>query len=152
MDMIVFIYAFAWVFVLSSVIPSLILGKERNVFTQFIVVLTLTLTAFLLVDVLKGYGLDLANPTMILSNPYTALLANPFFAVFYLSLPYVFMLIIDINSRNKRKQTKLKTIINDYFANISLTSAHAQGCYSHVDQAAVRKRKTEKNSMKKSQQ
>ena len=30
MDMIVFIYAFAWVFVLSSIIPTLILGKERS--------------------------------------------------------------------------------------------------------------------------
>lgn len=29
-DLIVFVYAFAWVFLLSSVIPSVILGRERS--------------------------------------------------------------------------------------------------------------------------
>ena len=51
-DMVTFIYAFAWVFVLSSIIPSLILGRDRGVFTQFIVCLTLTLTAFVLMFLL----------------------------------------------------------------------------------------------------
>jgi hypothetical protein len=45
-ETIVFIYAFTWIFVLSSVIPSVILGKERSVLLQYAVVLALTLIAF----------------------------------------------------------------------------------------------------------
>lgn len=30
-DMVIFIHAFAWVFVLSSAIPSLLLGKKRSI-------------------------------------------------------------------------------------------------------------------------
>ena len=46
MDLIVFVYAFAWIFVLTSVIPTAILGRERSVIVQFIVVLTLTARFF----------------------------------------------------------------------------------------------------------
>ncbi len=116
-DMIVFIYAFAWVFVLSSIIPTLILGRERGVFVQFIVCLALTLTAFILIDVLKGYGYDFTNPTAILSHPYMQLLGNVVFAAFYLSLPYIFMLSIDLNTRRKRKKEteRLKKLTDNYF-------------------------------------
>jgi hypothetical protein len=106
LDMVVFIYAFAWVFVLSSIIPMLILGRDRGVFVQFIVCLILTLTAFVLIDVLAGYGLDFTNPAVILANPYMALFGNIFFAVFYLSLPYIFMIAIDLRSKKKLKQQK----------------------------------------------
>ena len=34
-DTINFIHAFAWIFVLSSVIPSALLGKQRGVLVQF---------------------------------------------------------------------------------------------------------------------
>ena len=117
-DMIVFIYAFAWVFVLSSIIPQLILGKDRGVFVQFIVCLILTLTAFVLIDVLAGYGLDFTNPTVILSNPYMGLLGNIVFAAFYLSLPYIFMIAIDIRSRKKRKQQdeKAKELTDEFMS------------------------------------
>src|SRR4030042_6298729 len=50
-DVIVFIYAFSWVFVLSSVIPSLILGKERGALVQFVIVLALTFTTLIIQDV-----------------------------------------------------------------------------------------------------
>jgi hypothetical protein len=56
-DTLVFIYAFAWVFVLSSVIPSVILGKERSVLIQFFVCLTLTLVSLLIRDTLIAYGM-----------------------------------------------------------------------------------------------
>lgn len=115
--MVIFIYAFAWVFVLSSIVPTLILGKERSVFIQFLVCLILTLTGFILLDVLKGYGLDLSDSNMILTNPYTQLFSNVFFAAFYLSLPYIFMIAIDAYSRKKRKQktAKIKNLTDEYF-------------------------------------
>ena len=91
LELVIFIYAFAWVFVLSSIIPTLILGKERRIFIQFLVCLALTLTVSVLFDVLKGYGLDLSDPNLILSNSYTHLFSNIFFSVFYLSLPYIFI-------------------------------------------------------------
>lgn len=93
-DMIVFIYAFAWVFVLCSTIPSIILGRERSVLVQFIVCLTITLTAFIILDVIDS--------TALYSAPYTQIFNNPIFAVIYLSLPYVFMFGIDIHGRRKK--------------------------------------------------
>ncbi len=122
-DMIVFVYAFAWVFVLSSIIPSLILGKERRVFTQFIVVLALTLTAFVLVDVLRlSYGLDFTNQEWILANPYTSLFNNLYFAVFYLSLPYIFMLAIDWQAKRCKQRERLKKLTDNYVAKAPATS------------------------------
>jgi hypothetical protein len=109
-DMIIFIYAFAWVFVLSSIIPALILGKERSVFVQFIVCLALTLTAFVLIDFFKGYGFDFSDPTMILSLPYAQVFGNLIFAVFYLALPYIFMIAIDYRAKKKAKPPPLKPL------------------------------------------
>jgi hypothetical protein len=117
-DIVVFIYAFAWVFVLSSIIPSLILGKERSVLVQFFVCLILTLTGFLLLDVVKGYGFDLSDPAVLFSNPFTQLFTNAAFAVFYLSLPYIVMIALDISSRKKRKvkENKIKALTDEYFS------------------------------------
>jgi len=99
-DMVVFIYAFAWVFVLSSAIPSILLGKGRGVIIQFIVCLTLTLSAFVVLDVLNVYAhFDLAGSL----TSYVGWFTNPIFAVFYLSLPYVFMLALDLRARKKHK-------------------------------------------------
>jgi hypothetical protein len=116
-DMIVFIYAFAWVFVLSSIIPSLILGKERSVIVQFIVCLGLTLSALVLIDILKGYGWDFTNQTVLLANPYLQIFANLFFAAFYLSLPYLLMLGIDLKGRKKHRQQeeRVKKLTDEYF-------------------------------------
>jgi hypothetical protein len=101
-DMVVFIYAFAWTFVLSSVIPSLLLGKERSVLVQFFVCLTLTFLAFVLLDVLQNYaGTSLAQ---LLS--FSFLFANPILAGFYLALPYIVMIGLDIRSRRKGKAKK----------------------------------------------
>jgi len=101
-DMVVFIYAFAWVFVLSSVIPSLLLGKERGVLIQFFVCLTLTFLAFALLDVLQNYAG--ASLDQLLS--FAFIFSNPVLAALYLSLPYVVMIGLDVRARRRGKAKK----------------------------------------------
>ena len=101
-DMVVFVYAFAWVFVLSSVIPSLLLGKERSVLVQFFVCLTLTFLTFALLDVMEIYaGASLAQ---LLS--FAFVFSNPILATLYLSLPYVIMIGLDVKTRRRNKTKK----------------------------------------------
>ena len=122
LDTVVFIYAFAWVFVLSSIIPGLLLGKERSVFVQFLVVLSLTLLGFVLIDVVNNvYHFDLSNTQMIMSNQYMWIFSNIYFAIFYLSLPYIFMATIDYRARKKRgsQRSHVKKITDEYFDRLS---------------------------------
>lgn len=100
LEMLVFIYAFAWVFVLSSVIPSHILGRERSVIIQFLVCLMLTLSTFVIQDMFETYG---GKPIEHIFSVAT-LLNNPFLATIYLSAPYIFMLMLDLRSRKTRKK------------------------------------------------
>lgn len=100
MDMIIFVHAFAWVFVLSSVIPSLLLGKKRSVLVQFFVCLTLALLAFVIQDSMSVY---LSGQSQVLLG-VAFLLGNPLLAVVYLSVPYLFMVTIDIRARRKAKK------------------------------------------------
>ena len=101
-EMVVFVYAFAWVFVLSSVIPSLLLGKSRSVLVQFFVCLTLTFLTFALLDVMEIYaGASLAQ---LLS--FAFVFSNPILATLYLALPYVVMIGLDVRSRRKCKAKK----------------------------------------------
>jgi hypothetical protein len=96
-ETIVFIYAFTWIFVLSSVIPSVILGKQRSVLIQYVVVLILTLIAFFMADILQAFvGIQI-------NDIYKAadFLKNPLLAGLYLSIPYIVMIGIDIRSRKK---------------------------------------------------
>jgi hypothetical protein len=102
MDVIIFIYAFAWVFVLSSVIPSLLLGKERSVLVQFFVCLTLTFIAFIVQDLINAYWSSQFQVLQV----FVILLGNPLLATAYLSMPYVIMLAIDIRARRKHKKDK----------------------------------------------
>jgi hypothetical protein len=98
-DIIVFVYAFAWTFVLSSVIPSLLLGKERGVLVQFFVCLTLTFLAFVLLDLIELYaGTSLAQ---LLS--FAFVFTNPFLAGLYLALPYLVMIGLDVKGRRRKK-------------------------------------------------
>ncbi|MCL4430192.1 MAG: hypothetical protein M1167_05515 [Chloroflexi bacterium] len=99
-ETIVFIYAFTWIFVLSSVIPQVILGKERSVLIQYVVVLILTLLAFYMADILQVVGGIQINDLL---NAAT-FLTNPILAAFYLSVPYLFMIGLDIRSRSQRKK------------------------------------------------
>jgi len=99
LDMIVFIHSFAWIFLLSSVIPALLLGKERGVLVQFGLCLTLAFLAFVIQDALVG--LDGTLDQILGLAP---LFQNPLVAAAYLSLPYLLMLGFDI--RGKRKKEK----------------------------------------------
>lgn len=112
-DMITFISAFAWVFVLSSLIPSVLLGKERSVLIQFLVCLTLTFLAFMAYDILKAYiGVPIERVLSL-----AVFLKNPFMALLYLIIPYVLMFAVDAHSRRKQKQEKefLEMVTNTYF-------------------------------------
>jgi hypothetical protein len=101
-DLVVVFYSFAWVFVLSSVIPSLLLGKERSVLVQFFVCLTLTFLAFVLLDVLELYaGTSLAQ---LLS--FAFVFSNPLLATLYLALPYIVMIGLDVRPRRRNKAKK----------------------------------------------
>lgn len=115
-DTIVFIYAFAWVFLLSSAIPSIVLGKERSVLVQFFVCLTLTLAAFIIQDGLTAYI------NMPIDEMFNMIIAfdNPIIAAVYLSIPYLLMLAIDVQSRRKRKKNEeLETMTAAYLQNAS---------------------------------
>lgn len=110
-DMIVFIYAFAWVFVLSSVIPSVILGKERSVLIQFILCLTITFASFIVQDILIAFGGRSIDRLFNLAN----LFHNPFLAVGYLLVPYLLMLALDIRSRKRQKKMeRLEAVTANY--------------------------------------
>ncbi len=114
-DMVIFVYAFAWVFVLSSVIPSKILGKERSVLVQFLVCLSLTFSAFIILDVLKNsFGVVIDQ---LFSFSY--LLNNSALAVLYLTVPYILMVSLDLRTRNcnKREKKRIETLTENYLRN-----------------------------------
>ena len=99
-DIVIFVYSFAWVFVLANAIPSVILGKERGVLVQFFVCLTLTFLAFIIVDILENYGAASLNQIF----GFYSIFNNLVVAALYLSLPYILMITLDIRSRNRNRQ------------------------------------------------
>ncbi len=110
-DMIVFIHSFAWIFLLASAIPSLLLGKNRGVLIQFGVCLTL---AFLANEVQYAVT-DLGNGALDQILGLEPLFQNPALAAAYLSLPYLLMIGFDIRGkRKKEKWLKAKSEINDF--------------------------------------
>ncbi len=98
----IFICSFAWMFVLSSLISIIMFGKERRLTIQFLVSLALTLTGSALLGLLHVAGLDLSNPSF-LSQPFTLLFGNVFFAFFYLALPFIFMVAVDLGLMKIKK-------------------------------------------------
>jgi hypothetical protein len=102
LHLIVFIHAFAWIFVLSSVIPSIILGK-RSILLQFLLVLTLTLIAVFLENIL-------ANQVQGLFVWFQ----NPLIAGAYLSAPYLFMLYLDLHSRKTQTRKSVQETMTEY--------------------------------------
>jgi hypothetical protein len=111
LDMIVFIHSFAWIFLLSSVIPALLLGKERGVLVQFGLCLTLALLTYIVQDVVTGLSSRALDQILGLAP----LFQNPVLAAAYLSLPYILMVGFDIRSRRKKeKWLNLKKESNDF--------------------------------------
>ena len=101
-DLAVFICSFAWMFVLSALISIVMFGKERRLTIQFLVSLGLTLTGTALLGLLHLAGLDILNPSF-LSQPFTLLFGNVFFAFFYLALPFIFMVTVDLGLMKIKK-------------------------------------------------
>ena len=109
-EMIVFIYAFAWVFVLSSVIPSVILGKGRSVLIQFFVCLTLTLVSLLIQDFLI---INAKNSIEQIGSLLTKFPPIP--ALTYLLIPFFFMFSLDYRARKTtKKEEKIEKITAVY--------------------------------------
>jgi len=101
LDMIVFIHSFAWIFLLSSVIPALLLGKERGVLIQFGLCLTLAFLAFVVQDaVTTGLGNGALDQILGLAP----LFRNPLLAAVYLLLPYLLMVGFDIRGKRKKQE------------------------------------------------
>ena len=97
-EMMIFIHAFAWVFILSSVIPSILLNKRNSVLIQFLACLMTALAPIWLMDNLHFYT-DSQLVEQIFS--LAGLFNNPLFATLFLMVPYIFMLSLDIHSRVK---------------------------------------------------
>jgi hypothetical protein len=97
-----FICGFAWMFVLSAIVSNLMFGRERRLSIQFLVSLGLTLAGSAILALLGIAGLDFANPS-VLSTPFTILFGNVWFAGFYLALPFLFMLAMDIRAGHRHK-------------------------------------------------
>ena len=95
-----FIYAFSWIFVLSSVLPSLILGKERSVLVQYMVCLVLTFLA------LSATSLPYISARVESIVGFATVLSEPVIAALYLVVPYLFMVVVDMYSHSKRKRAK----------------------------------------------
>jgi len=77
-------------------------GRERRLTIQFLVSLALTLTGSALLGLLHLIGLDLSNPS-VFSQPFTLLFSNVFFAFFYLALPFIFMVAVDLGLMKIKK-------------------------------------------------
>ena len=105
----VFIYSFAWVFLLTSIIPTKLLGKERSVFIQFIVVLAITFLSSSIEEVIIGaqnIGLIEVLPLSKELLPLSIIFKEPIYASLYLFLPFILMLIFDLycNISSNEKQ------------------------------------------------
>jgi hypothetical protein len=98
----VFICSFAWMFVLSSVISGLIFGQQKRIFIQFLIGLMLTVAASALFNAIKMSGFDMSNPNTLLANPYAQVFNNSLFSFFYLSLPFIFMIIVDLRAITRK--------------------------------------------------
>ncbi len=98
----VFICSFAWMFVLSSLVSIFMFGKERRLIIQFMVSLVLTLIGSALLGLIQTAGLDFSNPS-VLSQPFTLLFGNVFFALFYIALPFILMVAVDLGLMKIKK-------------------------------------------------
>ena len=100
LDLIVFIHSFAWIFLLSSCIPAVLLGKQRGVLVQFGVCLTLAV----LVNVVQGAVTDINNGPLDQIFGLAPLFRNPALAAAYMSVPYLLMIWFDLRGKRKKEE------------------------------------------------
>ena len=100
-DMMSFIHAYAWVFVLTSVVPSILLKKRASVLTQFLACLMLTVAPIWVRDNLHYY-----TDTQVVDRIFNMsdLFRDPLYAAIFLLAPYILMISLDIHSRVKYKE------------------------------------------------
>jgi hypothetical protein len=101
-NVVVFICSFTWMFVLSLMVSIIMFGKERRLIIQFMVSLVLTLAGSALLGLLHLAGFDLSNPNFV-SEPFILIFGNVFFSFFYLALPFIFTLAVDLGLMKIRK-------------------------------------------------
>ena len=110
-DLIVFIHSFAWIFLLSSFIPAVLLGKQRGVLIQFGVCLTLAVLANIIQGAVTGIGQGPLDQIIGLAP----LFQNPVLAIGFMSLPYLLMVWFDVRGKRKKDELlNLKMENNDY--------------------------------------
>jgi len=101
-DRIEFMYSFAWIWVMTSLIPSLIL-KRRSALLQFVVVLVLTFLAVEFGNILSfAFGGEFVEQIF----GVTVWLGNPLLATLYLLAPFLVILSVDFYERRKKKLTE----------------------------------------------
>ena len=110
-DLIVFIHSFTWIFLLSSFIPGVLLGKKRGVLLQFSVCLTLAVLA----NVVQGAVADASGGTLDQILGLVPLFGNPILATVYMSLPYAMMAWFDIRGKRKSIEVMRNTREKDDF-------------------------------------
>jgi len=110
-DMLVFIHSFAWIFLLSSFIPSVLLGKQRGVLVQF----SLCLTLAVLANIVQGAVADIGQGPLDQILGVAPLFQNPVLAACYMSLPYLLMVWFDIRGKRKKiEMLNFKMESNDF--------------------------------------
>ena len=114
-DMLVFIHSFAWIFLLSSFIPSLLLGKQRGVLVQFGLCLTLAVLA----NIVQGAVADISQGPLDQILGVAPLFQNPVLATGYMSLPYLLMVWFDIRGKRKKiEMLNFKMESNDFLEDV----------------------------------
>ncbi len=104
-DRIEFLYSFAWIWVMTSLIPSLIL-KRKSALLQFMIVLMLT---FLALEFESILSFTVGEEVVQQIFEATSLLRNPVLAVLYLLSPFLIIFSVDFyNRRRKELEKKLE--------------------------------------------
>lgn len=105
LEIIKFINAFAWVFILTSLLPSIL--SKNSVFIQFITCLTLAVTAAEAPNLIAAVTPNTITQLMtVTAKP----LQNFILAALYLSLPYAVLLWLDLRSKQKILEVTLPPI------------------------------------------
>jgi hypothetical protein len=109
-DLIVFIHSFAWIFLLSSFIPAVLLGKQRGVLVQFGVCLSLAVLA----NIVQGAVTDIGQGPLDQILGLAPLFQNPALALAYMAMPYLMMAWFDIRGKRKKDEIlNMKMETND---------------------------------------